>query len=132
MFYFIVFYSIQYIRGQYDFARFYFIVFYSIQYIRSGRVTSVAMASDGSRMVWGRWKGDTVWTPRVCADARETNDALATGSWGPETGGSVPMGGCLHYSDVILGAMAPQITSPTIVYSTVCLGVNQKHPCHWP
>ena len=34
----------------------------------------------------------------------------------------------LHYSDVIMGAMASQITSPTIVYSTVYSGADQgKH-----
>ena len=33
-----------------------------------------------------------------------------------------------HYSDVIMGAMASQITSLTIVYSSVCSGANQiKH-----
>ena len=32
----------------------------------------------------------------------------------------------LHYSDVIMGAMASQITSLTIVYSTVCSGADQR------
>ena len=32
----------------------------------------------------------------------------------------------LHYSDVIMGAMAPQIASLTIVYWTVYSGVNQR------
>ena len=31
-----------------------------------------------------------------------------------------------HYSDVRIGAMASQITSPTIVYSTVYLGADQR------
>ena len=31
-----------------------------------------------------------------------------------------------HYSDVIMGVMAFQITGVSIVYSTVCLGVNQR------
>ena len=31
-----------------------------------------------------------------------------------------------HYSDVILGAMASQITCVSIVYSTVCSGSDQK------
>ena len=31
-----------------------------------------------------------------------------------------------HYSDVIMGAMASQITSLTIVYSTVCPGADQR------
>ena len=36
----------------------------------------------------------------------------------------------LHYSDVIMSAITSQITSPTIVYSTVYSGTNQrKH--HW-
>ena len=36
----------------------------------------------------------------------------------------------LHYSDVIMGAMASQITSLTIVYSTVYSGADQrKHQC---
>ena len=39
-----------------------------------------------------------------------------------------------HYSDVIMGAMASQITSLTIVYSTVYSGPDQniKAPHHWP
>ena len=33
-----------------------------------------------------------------------------------------------HYNDVIMRAMASQITSPTIVYSTICSGADQiKH-----
>ena len=32
---------------------------------------------------------------------------------------------CLHYSDVIMTTMASQITSITIVYSTVYSGVDQ-------
>ena len=31
-----------------------------------------------------------------------------------------------HYNDVIMGAIAPQITSPTIVYSSVYSGADQK------
>ena len=31
-----------------------------------------------------------------------------------------------HYDDVIMGAMASQITSLTIVYSTVYSGANQR------
>ena len=31
-----------------------------------------------------------------------------------------------HYSDVIMGAMASQITSVSIVYSTVCSGSEQR------
>ena len=40
-----------------------------------------------------------------------------------------------HYDDVIMGAMASQITSLTIVYSTVYSGVDQRNtkaPRHWP
>ena len=40
-----------------------------------------------------------------------------------------------HYSDVIMGVTAYQITSLTIVYSTVCSGEikeNIKAPRHWP
>ena len=40
-----------------------------------------------------------------------------------------------HFSDVIMGAMASQITSLTIVYSTAYSGADQmKHetPRHWP
>ena len=40
-----------------------------------------------------------------------------------------------HYSDVKINAMASQITGVWIVYSIVCLGVDQsKHqsPRHWP
>ena len=31
-----------------------------------------------------------------------------------------------HYSDLIMGVMAPQITSLTIVYSTVYSGADQR------
>ena len=34
----------------------------------------------------------------------------------------------LHYSDVIMGAIASQITSLTIVYSTVYSGAGQRKP----
>ena len=40
-----------------------------------------------------------------------------------------------HYSDVIMGAMGSQITSPTIVYSTVYSGTDKrkmKAPRRWP
>ena len=40
-----------------------------------------------------------------------------------------------HYNDVIMGAIASQITSPTTAYSTVYLGADQrdiKAPRHWP
>ena len=35
--------------------------------------------------------------------------------------------GYMHYSDVIMGAIASQISRLTIVSSTVCLDVDQKH-----
>ena len=41
----------------------------------------------------------------------------------------------IHYGNVIMGAIASQITSLTIVYSTVYLdadGKNIKAPRHWP
>ena len=41
----------------------------------------------------------------------------------------------VHYDDVIMNTMASQITSLSIVCSTVCSGANQrKHqtPRHWP
>ena len=41
----------------------------------------------------------------------------------------------LHYNDVILSAMASQITSLTIVYSTVYSGADQRNirvPRYWP
>ena len=40
-----------------------------------------------------------------------------------------------HYSDVIMGAMASQITSLTIVYSTIYSDADKKNikaPRHWP
>ena len=40
--------------------------------------------------------------------------------------GSENMNLTLHYSDVIMGAMASQITSLTIVYSTVYSGADQR------
>ena len=42
---------------------------------------------------------------------------------------------CMHYGDVIMGTMASQITSLTIVYSTVYsvqIKENIKAPRHWP
>ena len=42
---------------------------------------------------------------------------------------------CGHYNDVIMSAMASQVTSLTIVYSTVYqaqMRDNTKAPCHWP
>ena len=41
----------------------------------------------------------------------------------------------VHYNDVIMSAMASQITSLTIVYSTVYSGADQRNfkaPRHWP
>ena len=41
----------------------------------------------------------------------------------------------MHYGDVIMGAIASQITSLTIVYSTVYSDADQKNikaPRHWP
>ena len=40
-----------------------------------------------------------------------------------------------HYDDVIMGAIASQITSQTIVYSTVYSDAGKKNikaPRHWP
>ena len=37
---------------------------------------------------------------------------------------------CIHYNDVIMGAMVSQITSFTIVYSTVYSDADQRK--HWP
>ena len=40
-----------------------------------------------------------------------------------------------HYNDVIMGPMASQLTSLTIVYSTVYSGADHKSikaPRHWP
>ena len=40
-----------------------------------------------------------------------------------------------HYSDIIMGAMASQITSLTSVYSAVYSGTDQRNikaPRHWP
>ena len=42
---------------------------------------------------------------------------------------------CYHYNDVIMGAMAPQITSVSIVYSTAGSGRDQSNITvsrHWP
>ena len=36
------------------------------------------------------------------------------------------LGGYSHYSDVIMGTMASQITSLTIVYLSVCSGADQR------
>ena len=40
--------------------------------------------------------------------------------------GSKPCNHLLHYNDVIMGTMASQITSFTIVYSTVYSGIDQR------
>ena len=47
---------------------------------------------------------------------------------------TVPDSQRIHYSDVIMGATASQITSLTIVYSTVYSGAdeNDKASRHWP
>ena len=46
---------------------------------------------------------------------------------------STILGSALHYSDVILGAMASQITTLTIVYSTIYTGADQrKHQSFTP
>ena len=37
-----------------------------------------------------------------------------------------------HYSDVIMGAMASQITSLTIVHTSVSPGADQRKHRHWP
>ena len=42
---------------------------------------------------------------------------------------------CVHYNDVMMGAMASQITSLTIVYTTIYPGKDKKNtkaPRHWP
>ena len=39
---------------------------------------------------------------------------------------SLSMNRSYHYNDVIMGAMAPQITSLTIVYSTVYSDTDQR------
>ena len=47
----------------------------------------------------------------------------------------LPSNFLLHYDDVIMSAMTSQITSLTIVYSTVYSGPdekNMKSPHHWP
>ena len=38
----------------------------------------------------------------------------------------LPIINCLHYNDVIMGAMASQITSLAIVYSTIYSGADQR------
>ena len=43
------------------------------------------------------------------------------------SGARTSAGTLLHYSDVIMGAIASQITSLPIVYSTVCSGDQRKH-----
>ena len=39
---------------------------------------------------------------------------------------SSAFGGFIHYNDVIMSAMASEITSPTIVYSTVHSGTDER------
>ena len=41
----------------------------------------------------------------------------------------------VHYSDIIMGAMASQVTGVPIVYATICLSADQRNikaPRHWP
>ena len=54
---------------------------------------------------------------------------------GIDQGLNVSLSSMLHYGDVIMGAMASQITSLTIVYSTAIqtqMKENIKAPRHWP
>ena len=60
-----------------------------------------------------------------CAISRSVSISSAWISWAID----------YHYGDVIMGTMAPQITSLTIVYSTVYsvqIKENIKSPRHWP
>ena len=41
--------------------------------------------------------------------------------------GATPFQGCIHYIDVIMSAMELQITSLTVVYSTVYSGADQRN-----
>ena len=67
----------------------------------------------------------TVFTThcRILWDIAESWQAISLGSWRTLLG---ILHRYVHYSDVIMGAMASQITSLTIVYSTVNSGANQR------
>ena len=66
-----------------------------------------------SRIFWEDWKGinGQSWTRTAVNLALQAIQSVQ---------------GSLHYNDVIMSAMASQITGVLIVYSTVCLGVDQR------
>ena len=66
---------------------------------------------------------------------RETTDQWVATASNTDTGSVSDRDSVSHYSDVIMGAMASQITSLTIVYSTVYSDADQRNikaPRHWP
>ena len=57
------------------------------------------------------------------------NTKISHAGWGNgnlNTSGAAPTNGASHYNDVIISAIASQITSLTIVYSTVYSGAEQR------
>ena len=77
------------------------------------------------------------WMLRQCNEIR-TRFAPCCGLLWFDTGQLYPLpiymhvGIFSHYCDVIMGAMASQITSLTIVYSTVYSGTDQRKHQSWP
>ena len=88
-------------------------------------------------MIWWKWQkknndydddGFSIWSWKKPNNDNEDDDGfnILLGN---------PSDIFTHYNDVIMGAMASQITSLTIVYSTVYqaqIKENFKAPRHWP
>ena len=70
------------------------------------------------------WSVVHTWVQSRCASA-ESNVCLRPAGYIGLLWGLLPSGE-YHYSDVIMGAMASQITSLTIVHSTVCSCADQR------
>ena len=72
-----------------------------------------------ARLIW------TIWTPMssVLKKADKLNLSLSFDIFMSVAGGAFSEN---HYCDVIMGAMASQITNPTIVYSIVYSGAEQR------
>ena len=80
--------------------------------------------------------GDDTFSPDVDPDDVKSIEVRVTESTGSYTIKSIEATVCcspvgeyeiLHYSDVIMGVMASQITSLTVVYSTVYSGADQRN-----
>ena len=70
-----------------------------------------------------------IWNPLICAENQRLNEHVLIfmdGDGNNSLSESTKENMDKHYSDVIMGAMASQITGLTIVYSTVYSGADQR------